>query len=198
MRIVLASGNRHKKAEIARLLPSHTVVSPSDRGIDFEYEETGVTFLDNAMGKACHLFRLTADPVIADDSGLCVPALGGDPGVLSARYGSKDGEAKLSDSDRNSYLLERMKGISDRRAFFVCSMVLLLNENRFFVAQETVHGEITLSPQGSEGFGYDPVFFLPDLKKTAAQLSPGEKDEVSHRGKAAAALTGLMEKAIFD
>ncbi|MBN1685975.1 MAG: RdgB/HAM1 family non-canonical purine NTP pyrophosphatase [Spirochaetales bacterium] len=195
MTIVIASGNRHKKDEIARLLPSHTVLLPADRGIEFEYEELGVTFLDNAMGKARHLFRLTGEAVLADDSGLCVPALDGAPGVFSARYGSKDGAAIFSDSDRNAYLLENMKDVSDRRAFFVCSMVLLVNENRFFVAQETVDGEITLSPQGSGGFGYDPLFFFPGLKMTMAQLAPDKKNEISHRGKAARALTGMLEKA---
>jgi XTP/dITP diphosphohydrolase len=195
MRIVLATGNRGKKKEIARLLRSHTVLSPDELGLDFEYEETGITFLDNAMGKAKHLHTLTGDPTIADDSGLCVPALGGAPGVFSARYGSSPDGVNLSDENRNEYLLKNMKDVSDRRAFFVCSMVFLINESRFFVAQETVHGEITLSPQGSGGFGYDPLFFIPSLGRTIAQLSPEEKNRISHRGKAAAALAGVIESA---
>jgi len=196
MTIVLASGNRGKKAEIVKLFPSHTVLLPDERGIQFEHEETGETFLDNAMGKAQHLHALTGTPVIADDSGLCVRALGGAPGVFSARYGSEDNGQVLTDDDRNGYLLKNMKDVSDRRAFFVCSMVFLINENRFFIAQETVHGEITLSPQGDMGFGYDPLFFIPDLGKTAAQLEPDEKNEISHRGKAAAALAGLIARAL--
>ena len=194
MTIVLASGNRHKKEEIARMLPSHTIRLPEENGIHFDYDETGETFLDNALGKALHLHELTGEPVLADDSGLCVPALGGAPGVFSARYGSEEKGGDLSDSDRNEHLLERMREISDRRAFFVCSMVLLIDESRFFVAQETVHGEITLSQQGSGGFGYDPLFFLPAAGMTVAQLIPEEKDKISHRGKAVAAIARLVER----
>ena len=197
MKILLASNNRNKKIEIAQLLPSHTVLLPDEKGIDFEYEETGDTFLANAMGKALHLHRLAGGAVISDDSGLCVPALDGAPGVFSARYGSSDEREKLSDSDRNTFLLKNMKDISDRRAFFVCSMVLLLDENRFYVSQETFHGEITLSPQGESGFGYDPLFFLPDYGRTVAQLSPEEKNKISHRGKAVSALAALIENAPF-
>lgn len=195
MTIILASGNRHKKAEIVKILPSHTILLPEENSISFEYEETGDTFLDNALGKALHLYDLAGVPALADDSGLCVPALGGAPGVFSARYGSAEKGGELSDSDRNEYLLENMKDVSDRRAFFVCSMVLLLNESRFFVAQETVHGEITLSPQGAGGFGYDPLFFLPNIGKTVAQLTPEKKNEISHRGKAAAAIARLIDQA---
>jgi XTP/dITP diphosphohydrolase len=192
MKIVLASGNRHKKQEIERILLSHTLLLPEEIGISFSYEETGVTFLDNAMGKARHLHGITGEPALADDSGLCVPALDGAPGVFSARYGSEI-EGILSDNDRNEHLLENMREISDRRAFFVCSMVLLIDENRYFVAQETVHGEITLSPQGSGGFGYDPLFFIPEFGKTAAQLTSDEKNEISHRGKAMKAIAKLIE-----
>lgn len=184
-----ATGIRNRRLRILRL---HTVLLPEETGVSFSYEETGETFLDNAMGKACHLHEITGEPALADDSGLCVPALGGSPGVFSARYGS-DVEGVLTDSDRNEYLLENMKEISDRRAFFVCSMVLLFDENRYFVAQETVHGEITLSPQGSSGFGYDPLFFLPEFGRTAAQLTSDEKNAISHRGKAAAAIARLIE-----
>ncbi len=193
MTILLASGNRHKKTEIVRILPSHTVRLPEENDISFEYEETGETFLDNALGKALYLHGLTCQPVLADDSGLCVPALGGAPGVFSARYGSSEKGERLSDSDRIEYLLDNMKAVSDRRAFFVCSMVLLLGRSRFFVAQETVHGEITFSPQGTGGFGYDPIFFLPGIGMTVAQLTPEKKDEISHRGKAAAAIARLIE-----
>lgn len=193
MEIVLASGNSNKKFEIERLLPTHTVLSPEERGIRFEYEETGSTFLENALGKARHLHKLTGDAVIADDSGLCVPALDGEPGVFSARYGSLEAESKLTDADRNAYLLKNMAGVEDRRAFFVCAMVLVLGEYRFYVAQETVNGEITHSPRGNGGFGYDPLFYIPGLGKTAAELSPQEKNRISHRGKAVAALASLMD-----
>ncbi len=192
MTIVLASQNSHKKIEIAQILKEHTILLPRDKGIDFEHEETGGTFLDNALAKAIHLNSITGTPVIADDSGLCVPALGGAPGVYSARYGALEGVNNLTDADRNQLLLENMKGITDRRAFFVCSMVLLSDEDRFSVVQETVHGEITLSPQGQNGFGYDPLFFIPDMAKTAAQLTADEKNAISHRGKAVAAIARLL------
>lgn len=192
MTILLASQNVHKKLEIAQILKGHTVLLPRDRGYEFELEETGDTFLENALAKARHLNDLAGTPVIADDSGLCVPALHGAPGVYSARYGAREGGEDLTDADRNELLLRNMNGITDRRAYFVCSMVLVLDENRFFVAQETVNGEITLSPQGEQGFGYDPLFFLPDLAKTAAQLTAEEKNAISHRGKAVAALARLI------
>ena len=198
MTIILASGNRHKKAEIVRILPSHTILLPEENGISFDYEETGETFLENAMGKALHLHELTGEPALADDSGLCVPALDGAPGVFSARYGSEEKGEGLTDSDRNEYLLENMRDVTDRRAFFVCSMVLVVNENRFYAAQETFHGEITLSPQGAGGFGYDPLFFLPALGKTAAQLTSDQKNEISHRGKAVTAIAGLIESAEIE
>ena len=193
MTIVLASQNSHKKLEISQILSNHTILLPRDEGIDFDYQETGSTFLDNALGKAMHLNELTGKPAIADDSGLCVTSLGGEPGVLSARYGSEDGGCKLTDTDRYDLLLNNMRGITDRRAYFVCCMVLLFDESRFFVAQETVHGEITLSPQGDGGFGYDPVFFLPEYGKTVAQLNPEEKNAISHRGKATAAIAKLLD-----
>ena len=192
MRIVLASQNHDKRREISEILSDHTIALPEDEGIEFDYEETGATFFENSFGKALHLHNLTGRPVIADDSGLCVPALGGEPGVLSARYGSTPSGEKLSDTDRNRFLLEKMKGLADRRAFFVCCMVLIINENRFYVAQETVDGEITLSPQGTGGFGYDPLFFLPDFGITVAQLPPERKNTISHRGKATRKIAALI------
>jgi XTP/dITP diphosphohydrolase len=192
MTILLASQNAHKKLEIAQILKDHTILLPRDRGYDFELEETGETFLENALAKARHLNNIAGTPVMADDSGLCVPALDGAPGVYSARYGAREGGNDLTDVDRNELLLKNMRGITDRRAYFVCSMVLLFDENRFYVAQETVNGEITLSPQGDQGFGYDPLFFLPNLAKTAAQLAAKEKNAISHRGKATVALARLI------
>ena len=193
MTIFLASANNHKKREIAEIIASHHFVLPHERGVTFDFQETGSTFYENAFGKAQHLNGIVGEPVIADDSGLCVPALGGAPGIYSARYGSERSNEKLSDADRNAHLLENMRGIADRRAFFVCCMVLLLSEARFYATQETVHGEITLSSQGDGGFGYDPLFFLPEIGKTAAQLTADEKNSISHRGKAAMALARFID-----
>jgi len=174
----------HKLREISEILPGHRIVLPTEYGITFAYEETGTTYLDNAFGKANELFRLVKRPVIADDSGISVPALGGAPGVYSARFGSEEGGSDLDDVGRYELLLERMRGSADRSAFYVCCMVLILEDYRFFVCQETLHGELTEVPAGSGGFGYDPIFLLPDRHKTVAQISAQEKHAISHRGKA--------------
>lgn len=185
MTLVLASQNLHKKRELAVIISDHVITMPNEDGITFDYEEKGASFLENALGKARHLYNLSGKPVIADDSGLCVPALGGEPGVLSARYGASGADGKLSSHQRNAFLVKNMNGLADRRAFFVCCMVLLVNEYKFYIAQETVDGEIALSPRGSGGFGYDPLFFLPSSGLTMAQISAEEKNKISHRGKAA-------------
>jgi len=182
---ILASNNGHKHAEFVRLFPNHTILRPSDLGLEFAFPEDGETFLENAFGKALALYHVAKRPVIGDDSGLCVAALGGEPGVFSSRYGAGVDGALLDAPKRNAYLLDRMEGIEDRSAFFVCCMVLLVDETRFFVAQETVHGTIAESPRGDNGFGYDPLFLLPDRGMTIAELPDEEKDAISHRGRAA-------------
>ena len=184
MEIVLATGNMHKKREISEILNDHTILLPKDLGIDFYYEETGTTYLENAMGKAAELYRQVQRPVIADDSGISVPALGGAPGVYSARFGADEGYTDLDDVGRYELLLEKMAGRPDRSAFYVCCMVLILEDYRFFVCQETLHGELTDAPVGTGGFGYDPIFRLPERDQTVAQISAAEKHEISHRGKA--------------
>jgi XTP/dITP diphosphohydrolase len=183
--LVLASNNGFKHAEFVRLFPNHTIRRPLDLGIDFVFPEDGESFLENAFGKAIALYHAAKRPIIADDSGLCVAALGGEPGVYSSRYGAGVDGALLDSSKRNAYLLDRMEGIEDREAFFVCCMVLLVEESRFFIAQETVHGAIAESPRGDKGFGYDPLFLLPDRGMTIAELPDEEKDAISHRGRAA-------------
>ncbi len=185
MEIFLASNNAHKLAEMVRLFDGFTVRLPGPAGIAFDYEETGGSFLENACGKAQALYRLVKRPVLADDSGLCVNALGGEPGILSARYGSGSPGLKLANPQRLAYLLERMRGRTDRGCHFVCCMVLVLEEARFLIAQETVRGLLAEEPKGSGGFGYDPLFYLPELGRTMAELADEEKDRVSHRGRAA-------------
>ena len=194
MEILLASGNKHKKLEISEILNNHTIILPSEAGIDFEFEETGNTYFRNAYGKAEHLFKLTGKPVLADDSGLSVPALNGEPGVFSARYGCKEAGRELSAEEKNTLLLKNMEGIHARNAFFVACMVLILDDYRFSSIQETFKGEIALSPYGKGGFGYDPVFFLKEYGKTAAELSSAEKNRISHRGKAGAGIKALLDK----
>jgi len=193
MKILVATENTHKMEELSVIFDGHRLLTPKDKGIDYSFEETGTTFLANAKGKAMALFEQAGEPAIADDSGLVVPALGGEPGVYSARYGSPGGGVKLDTSARNQYLLNKMEGIEDRRAFFVCCMVLVLSPERFFIAQETLPGSITHAPRGTGGFGYDPLFYLPDYQKTVAELPETEKNKISHRG-----LAGIRLRAVLD
>lgn len=192
MEIILASGNRHKLFELKEILKGHTVLLPEDIGIDFDFEETGSSYLENSYGKAYALFNRINRPVIADDSGLSVAALNGAPGIYSARYGSKDG-VLLEAPERNLFLLKQLKGMEDLSAEFICCMTLVLEENRFFVAQESFKGEITENSTGINGFGYDPVFYLPEYGKTLAELPEEEKNKISHRGKAGHRIARLLE-----
>jgi len=197
MEILIATQNKHKLEELQLILAGHHLLSPADLSIDFDFEETGTSFLENSLGKASALFNLTGKPVLADDSGLIVPALGGEPGVYSARYGAKPGGENLEASERNAYLLNKMDGITDRSALFTCCMTLILNPYRLFTVQESVEGIITHVPSGSNGFGYDPLFFLESYNKTVAELPKAEKNKISHRavaGKRMAVLIQTLEK----
>ncbi len=190
--IVLASGNPGKKAEIEQLLaPFGTrVVTQLELGVT-EAEEPHDSFLDNALAKARHVAYATRLPALADDSGLCVEALGGAPGVQSARYA---GEPR-SDTRNNEKLLFEMKEKNNRAAHYVCVLVLLRGPGDLapLVAQAEWHGEIARVPRGSGGFGYDPYFYLPALGKTAAELAPEEKNRISHRGQALRRLLELLQ-----
>jgi XTP/dITP diphosphohydrolase len=188
--LTVATNNPHKLREFRRLFPDFRLNSPEQIHCPFSFEETGATYLENALGKALHLYRLAGTPVLADDSGLEVVGLGGEPGVYSSRYGSAN--SKLSDFQRNAYLLNRAASISDRACYFVCCMVAAFGEKRFFVAQETFPGVLAAEPSGSGGFGYDPVVYLPEKGKTVAELGDEEKDAISHRGKAARRLAALL------
>lgn len=193
MDLYLATGNQNKKREIQNVLPDYRIIIPRDLGIEFDPDECGSTFLENAMIKARALFDITGKPVISDDSGLIVDALAGEPGIFSARYGNKESGKKLTASERNAYLLSRLSGKKQREARFVCNMVFLIDEYRFVSVQEDFCGLITGSISGSNGFGYDPVFFLPELGMTAAELDDEQKNRISHRGKA---LRGISEYII--
>ena len=212
MNIWFATNNAHKKEELEAILDT-TLKAPFDYGIEFDPDETGKTFCENALLKARELKKLIENKyqsnthlsflipnsfVIADDSGLCVDALDGRPGIYSARYGSENGK-KLSSSERNKLLLEELADNPKRGARFVCAMALLFDDNRFIVAQETLEGEIVKSieyARGEGGFGYDPVFFIPGLNRTAAELSAEEKNILSHRGKAGKHIAGLLENLL--
>ncbi len=197
MDIVIATNNIHKLKELKAVLKGYTLRMPEEYGINFSYDETGTTFFENAIGKAMALYNSLRNagksiPVIADDSGLVVPALKGEPGIRSARYGSTEKGKKLSAGEKIDFLLDRMKGITDRKAYFVCCMILFAGHDRFFAAQETFHGEIARSPEGTGGFGYDPVFFIPEINKTVSLLDDKEKNRISHRGKAGRRIQALL------
>ncbi len=191
MDILFASGNLHKRGEVAALFPNHRIILPQECGLGFDVEESGLTFLENAMLKALALRSLWSGPILADDSGICLPALGGLPGIYSARFGSEGGK-NLSSEERNELLLEKMRGRSDRECAFVCSMVLSLGQDRFFIAQETLEGRLLDSPRGKGGFGYDPIVWIEEKQCSVAELTEEEKNIISHRGKAAHALCKLF------
>ncbi len=200
MTVLLATNNDHKRRELAQILTGHHVSLPQEIGIRFSFEESGTTFLENALGKARALFDLlpaTDSPsdrvIIADDSGLCVTALGGAPGSYSARYGSPDGgTTELPAAERNARLLGELGDATDREAHFVCCMVALFSADRYAVVQETFEGRIAREPAGDGGFGYDPIFFLPERGMTVAGLPDDEKNRISHRGKAAQGIAALL------
>lgn len=193
MELFLASNNEHKVKEMEQILSGHRILTPRQVGVEFYHEETGSSFHENALGKAMTLFRLTGKPVIADDSGLSVTALGGAPGIYSARFGDGPDGTVLTTEQRNSYLLEKLQGIEERQAFFLCCMVLVLHEERIYSVQETFPGIIATRPSGMEGFGYDPLFYLPEYGKTVAQLPEDEKNRISHRGRAGRAMAALLD-----
>lgn len=186
---VLASNNKKKIKEFTQLFAQQhiTVRSQSEFNIG-EIEETGLTFVENAILKARHVAKLTQLPALADDSGLVVPALNGAPGIYSARYAGEP----TNDQANIDLLLQNManlKGI-DRNAYFVCTLVYLRHaqDPMPIIVQSTWHGSILTTQQGQNGFGYDPVFYLPDFNCTSAELSAEEKNKLSHRGQALHAL----------
>ena len=182
MKFILASQNQHKLVEMQNILSAHgvEVVLQSELGLHVEVEETGATFAENAMLKAKAVMAASGLPAIADDSGVCVDALNGAPGVYSARYGGPE----LDDVGRYRLLLENMRGARDRTAHFTSAIACAFPNGDAIEAEGICPGMIAYAPQGDGGFGYDPVFFLPQLRKTYAQLTPEEKAAVSHRGKA--------------
>lgn len=179
MKFVLATHNPNKIREMGAILGQFgvEVVSPKELGITVDVEETGSTFAENAMLKAKAICELAKLPAIADDSGLCVDALNGAPGVYSARYGGLD-----DDVARYRLLLENLRGAGTRAAHFHTSVVCCFPNGNVLEAEGDCHGTIAYAPQGENGFGYDPVFFVPELRKTFAQLTPEEKNAISHRG----------------
>ena len=192
MKMVLASKNQKKMKEMNEILSGMgvEVCLQSDVGIDIDVEETGTTFEENSLLKARAVMEASGLPAIADDSGLCVDALNGAPGVYSARYGG-DG---LDDVGRYRLLLANMPKGAARTAKFVSVITCCFPGGEVLTARGECPGTIAFAPMGEGGFGYDPVFFLPKLKKTFAQLAPEEKNAVSHRGRALEAFQAKLEE----
>ena len=185
MKIVLASKNPHKLVEINEITQKFgfELVLQSELGVDLDVEENGTTFEENSLIKARAVMEATGLPALADDSGICVDALGGAPGVYSARYG---GDESLDDWGRLQLLLKNMEDVPDgkRQAKFVCVITMVTPEGETIQARGEVHGEILRQPAGSNGFGYDPVFYYPPFGKTMAEADASEKNQVSHRANA--------------
>ena len=192
MKLVLASKNAHKLVEMRDILSQLgvEVVLESEVGVDVDVEETGATFEENAFLKARAVMEASGLPAIADDSGLCVDALNGAPGVYSARYGGEG----LDDTGRYRLLLENMRGQTPRTAKFVSVITCCFPNGDVLSARGECPGTIAFAPMGEGGFGYAPVFFIPSMKKTFAQLSPEEKNAISHRGKALEAFQVKLEE----
>ena len=196
MRVVLASKNPHKLVEISKITEKFgfELVLQSEIGVDIDVEETGTTFEENSLLKAEAVMKATGLPALADDSGIAVDALNGEPGIYSARYGFDE---SLDDWGRLELLLKNTEHVPDgqRQAQFVCVISFITPEGKVIQARGEIHGELTREPAGENGFGYDPIFFYPPLGKTTAELSPEEKNEVSHRANALKLFYEKMKEA---
>lgn len=192
-KIVLATTNKGKLKELQPLLSSLKIdlIAQSEFNMP-EHEETGLSFIENAISKARWAAKYTQLPAIGDDSGLVVPALGGEPGIYSRRYAGNN----ATDQDNIDKLLSHMAKQSDRKAYFYCAMVYVTDQNdpTPLIAHGECHGEIVTEPQGKNGFGYDPIFYLQDFSKTVAQLSEQDKNRVSHRAKASHSLLSELRR----
>lgn len=210
----MATGNKNKKKEMCELLDGHTILIPSDEGIDFNPDETGTTFYENSLIKARALYETVRCPVIADDSGICVDALGGAPGIYSSRYAGplfmrgKPDNSRISQEEQNIMLIDQLNEAlrqgnlpdgeylhGERSCHYTCAMVMYCGADRIFAAQETFEGILIddiKNQAGDGGFGYDPIVFLPEYGRTVAQLTADEKNDISHRGKAVRALKRII------
>jgi XTP/dITP diphosphohydrolase len=193
VKLVLATNNPGKAREIQPMLGSRFEVVPQSSLNIAEADEPHDTFVENALAKARHASRAAELPALADDSGLCVEALGGEPGVHSAYYAGHEGSREERDTRNNARLLASLR--DQRAAYYCCVMVLMRHpaDPRPLIAEGLWHGEIARSPRGANGFGYDPLFLLPSIGKTAAELEPAEKNRISHRALALRRLLELLD-----
>ena len=200
MKVVLASKNPHKLVEIDEITRKLGIelILQSELGVDIDVEENGTTFEENSFIKAEAVMKATGLPAMADDSGIAVDALGGAPGVYSARYG---GDPSMTDHDRKMLLLKNTEHVPDgqRQAQFVCVITMVTPEGETIQARGEIHGELTREPRGENGFGYDPIFYYPPAGMTTAEMSSEEKHKVSHRGNALKVFYDMLkEKGYAD
>ena len=185
MKVVLASKNKHKLVEISQITEKFgfELILQSELGVDIDVEETGTTFEENSFLKAEAVMKATGLPALADDSGIAVDALNGEPGIYSARYGFDD---TLDDWGRLLLLLKNPEHVPDgqRQAQFVCVITMVTPEGETIQARGEIHGELLREPRGENGFGYDPIFYYPPFGMSTAEMSPEDKNQVSHRGNA--------------
>ena len=192
MKLIIASNNAHKLTEMKAILAPFfdDVQSMREAGIEHETVEDGQTFMENALKKARELAEISGCCAIADDSGLCVDALDGAPGIYSARFSGVHGDDKAN----NRLLLEKLEGVQNRAAHYTCAIALCWPDGRMLTAEDYLFGEIAHDEKGTGGFGYDPLFLLPERGLRTAELAPGEKNAISHRGKALRKQVKLLEE----
>ena len=195
-KVILATNNDNKVAEFCRMLEGSGIsaIPLKEAGITADIDETGTTFEENSLLKARAICEMTGEPVLADDSGLCVDFLDGAPGVYSSRFMGED----TPYSEKNAAIIEKLEGVEDekRGAAFVCVMSLVFPDGREFVTEGKMPGIIAREPAGENGFGYDPIVYLPEYGKTSAQLSPDEKNAISHRGEALQKMCDIIMREV--
>ena len=196
MKVVLASKNKHKLVEISQITEKFgfELVLQSELGVDIDVEETGTTFEENSFLKAEAVMKVTGLPALADDSGIAVDALNGEPGIYSARYGFDD---SLDDWGRLLLLLKNTENVPDgqRQAQFVCVITMVTPEGEVIQARGEIHGELLRAPVGKNGFGYDPIFYYPPMGMSTAEMSAEDKKQVSHRANALKVLNEKLKEA---
>lgn len=191
MDILFATTNKGKMKEVKEIIANHNIFSLDTINQEFNVVEDGETFIENATKKALEIHRATGKKVMADDSGLEIDFLNKEPGVKSARFMGEDTSYEI----KNAKILEMLDGVprEKRTARFVCAIVLVMSENEIYSTLGTVEGEISFEPKGYDGFGYDPIFFIPEYDTTMAEISIDEKNDISHRGKALRDMLEIME-----
>ena len=191
--IILASNNRDKVKEVKEILKGYDIISMKEAGIDVDIEENGTTFEENALIKARAIMKLTGQITMADDSGLEIDYLNKAPGVYSARFMGHDTSYDI----KNKALIQKLEGVkgSDRSGRFVCAIAVCFPDGREIVKRGTMEGLIAEEIKGDNGFGYDPIVYLPEYGKTSGELAPEEKNKISHRGKALALIKEELDKS---